>query len=160
ILRSAYSVNWAGKRDNYYGRKVVIGGLVLGIFGLLASVVVEFLHACCGLRFWLLLVSLALFGLRQGLVISPNQTLTLAEVPLAYAGRSGAIMQTGQRIGTSVGIAVITAIVFAVRPYSSWHVAVSVGLLTIVLIVGLALAMAFKDLRDRRVNQAVQDDVE
>ena len=29
-----------------------------------------------------------------------------------------------------------------------------------VLIVGLALAMAFKDLRDRRVNQAVQDAVE
>ncbi len=34
-------------------------------------------------------------------------------------------MQTGQRIGTSVGIAVITAIVFAVRPYSSWSVAVN-----------------------------------
>ena len=51
--------------------------------------------------------------------------MPLAEVPLAYAGSSGAIMQTGQRIGTSVGIAVITAIVFAVRPYSSWSVAVN-----------------------------------
>lgn len=89
------------------------------------------------------------FGLGQGSVISPNQTLTLAEVPLAYAGSSGAIMQTGQRIGTSVGIAIITAIVFALRPHSSWHTAVSVGLLTITLITLLALTMAFKDLRAR-----------
>ena len=69
----------------------------------------------------------------------------------AYAGSSGAIMQTGQRIGTSVGIAVITAIVFAVRPYTTWSIAVSLGLLTVTLIILLALAMAFKDLRDRRV---------
>ena len=59
-------------------------------------------------------------------------------------------MQTGQRIGTSVGIAVITAIVFAVRPYSSWSVAVTVGLLAIAFVILLALAMVFKDLRDRR----------
>jgi uncharacterized membrane protein YhaH (DUF805 family) len=58
-------------------------------------------------------------------------------------------MQTGQRIGTSIGIAVITAIVFAVRPYSSWAIAMSIGLLTVVLVTLLALAMAFKDLRDR-----------
>ena len=118
------------------------------------------LHEHLGLSIWWLLLSLAFFGLGQGSVISPNQTLTLAEVPLAYAGSSGAIMQTGQRIGTSVGIAVITAIVFAVRPYSSWHVAVSLGLLTIVLIISLALVMAFKDLRDRRTNQSVRDAVE
>lgn len=159
-LLSAYSANWAGKRVNYYGRKVVIGGLGLAIFGLLASVAVVLLHEHLGLSIWWLLLSLAFFGLGQGSVISPNQTLTLAEVPLAYAGSSGAIMQTGQRIGTSVGIAVITAIVFAVRPYSSWHVAVSLGLLTIVLIISLALVMAIKDLRDRRTNQAVQGAVE
>ena len=83
-------------------------------------------------------------------MVSPNQALTLADVPLAYAGSSGAIMQTGQRIGTSVGIAVITAIVFAVRPYSSWSVAVTVGLRAIAVVISLALAMAFKDLRDRQ----------
>lgn len=150
-LLSAYSANWAGKRVNYYGRKIVIGGLGFAIFGLLSSVAVVLLHEYLGISIWWLLLSLAFFGLGQGSVISPNQTLTLAEVPLAYAGSSGAIMQTGQRIGTSVGIAVITAIVFAVRPYTTWSIAVSLGLLTITLIVLLALAMAFKDLRDRRV---------
>lgn len=150
-LLSAYSANWAGKRVNRYGRKIVIGGLGFALFGLLTSVAVILLHEFYGLSIWWLLLSLALFGLGQGSVISPNQTLTLAEVPLAYAGSSGAIMQTGQRIGTSVGIAVITAIVFAVRPLSSWPIAVSVGFAAIILIILLALAMAFKDLRDRRV---------
>ncbi len=150
-LLSAYSANWAGKRVNRYGRKIVIGGLSFALLGLLSSVAVILLHEFYGLSIWWLLLSLALFGLGQGSVISPNQTLTLAEVPLAYAGSSGAIMQTGQRIGTSVGIAVITAIVFAVRPLSSWPIAVSVGFAAIILIILLALAMAFKDLRDRRV---------
>lgn len=150
-LLSAYSANWAGKRVNRYGRKIVIGGLSFALFGLLTSVAVILLHEFYGLSIWWLLLSLAFFGLGQGSVISPNQTLTLAEVPLAYAGSSGAIMQTGQRIGTSVGIAVITAIVFAVRPLSSWPIAASVGFAAIILIILLALAMAFKDLRDRRV---------
>lgn len=149
-LLSAYSANWAGQRVNHYGRKIVIGGLVCAIFGLLASVAVVFLHEYLGVSIWWLLLSLAFFGLGQGSVVSPNQALTLAEVPLTYAGSSGAIMQTGQRIGTSVGIAVITAIVFAVLPYSSWSIAVSVGLLAITLVILSALAMAIKDLRDRR----------
>jgi len=149
-LLSAYAANWAGKRVNHYGRKIVIGGLAFAIFGLLSSVAVILLHEFYSLSIWWLLLSLAFFGLGQGAVISPNQTLTLAEVPLAYAGSSGAIMQTGQRIGTSVGIAVITAVVFAVRPHSSWPIAVSIGFAAIILIISLALAMAFKDLRDRR----------
>src|SRR5690554_3159244 len=130
-LLSAVSAHMAGRLVNQYGRKIVIGGLSFAIFGLLCSVAVVLLHEYAGLSIWWLLLSLAFFGFGQGSVISPNQTLTLAEVPLAYAGSSGAIMQTGQRIGTSVGIAVITAIVFAVRPYSSWHTAVSIGLLAI-----------------------------
>ena len=150
-LLSAYSANWAGKRVNRYGRKIVIGGLGFAIFGLLSSVGVVFLHEYLDLSIWWLLLSLAFFGLGQGSVVSPNQALTLAEVPLSYAGSSGAIMQTGQRIGTSVGIAVITAIVFAVLPHSSWSIAVSVGLLAVTLVILSALSMAIKDLRDRRV---------
>jgi EmrB/QacA subfamily drug resistance transporter len=148
-LLSAVSAHMAGRLVNQYGRKIVIGGLSFAIFGLLCSVAVVLLHEYTGLSIWWLLLSLAFFGFGQGSVISPNQTLTLAEIPLAYAGSSGAIMQTGQRIGTSIGIAVITAIVFAVRPYSSWAIAMSIGLLTVVLVTLLALAMAFKDLRDR-----------
>ncbi|MDN5843859.1 MAG: MFS transporter [Alcaligenaceae bacterium] len=148
-LLSAYAADWAGRRVHRYGRKLVIGGLVLALVGLATSVAVVLLHEHGRLSIWWLLLSLSFIGLAQGSVISPNQALTLEDVPLNYAGSSGAIMQTGQRIGTSVGIAMITAAVFATLSSSSWPVAVSVGFGVISLVVLLALGMALKDLRDR-----------
>lgn len=148
-LLSAYASDWAGKRVMRYGRKIVIGGLILGIIGLAASIAVVQLHESGDLSVWWLLLSLSLVGLAQGSVISPNQTLTLADVPLDYAGSSGAIMQTGQRIGTSVGIAMITAAVFASLSASSWSTAVTVGFGLIGLVILVALGVAIKDLIDR-----------
>lgn len=146
---SAYAANWAGRRVMVYGRKVVIGGLFFAIAGLAASVAVILLNQGGHLSVWWLLLSLSLIGVAQGSVISPNQTLTLAEVPLQYAGSSGAIMQTGQRIGTSIGIAVITAAVFAALSVASWPVAVTLGFGLIGLVMLGALGVAFKDQRDR-----------
>lgn len=149
-LLSAYAAFWSGRRVSRYGRKIVIGGLMLALFGLAASIAVVLLHERFDTSVWWLLLSLSFIGLAQGAVISPNQTLTLAEVPLEYAGSSGAIMQTGQRIGTSVGIAIITAAVFASLAISSWSIAVMIGFGLIILVVLVALGVAFKDQRDRR----------
>jgi len=132
-----------------YGRKVVIGGLCCALAGLALCIMVILLHDRGYLSVWWLVPSLVLVGLAQGAVISPNQTLTLAEVPLAYAGSSGAVMQTGQRIGTSVGIPIITAAVFALLNVTSWTVAVASGFGLIGLVIGLALMVAVKDQRDR-----------
>lgn len=146
---------WAGGRVVRYGRKVVIGGLFFALAGLLSSIAVVMLHAGGYVSEWWLVLTLSLVGIAQGSVISPNQTLTLADVPLAYAGSSGAIMQTGQRIGTSIGIAVITSAVFATVGASSWSVAISVGFGLVSVMVLLALAVGVKDLRDRaRANTA------
>ncbi len=148
-LLSAYAAYWSGRRVNRYGRKIVIAGLLLALFGLAASAAVVLLHERFDVGVWWLLLSLSFIGLAQGAIISPNQALTLAEVPLEYAGSSGAIMQTGQRIGTSVGIAVITAAVFASLAASSWTTAVVIGFALIGLVVLTALGVAFKDQRDR-----------
>lgn len=153
-LLSAYAAHWSGKRVNLYGRKIVIGGLALALFGLAASIAVVVLHERFDLSVWWMMLSLSFIGVAQGAVISPNQTLTLAEVPLDYAGSSGAIMQTGQRIGTSVGIATITAAVFASLARWSWSIAVVIGFGLISLVVLAALGMAFKDQRDRKKNAA------
>ena len=75
--------------------------------------------------------------------------MTLAEVPLSYAGSSGAVMQTGQRIGTSIGIAVITSVTFATLAASSWPIAMSVGFGLIIVVVLVTLAVAVLDQRDR-----------
>jgi EmrB/QacA subfamily drug resistance transporter len=148
-LLSAYAAHWAGKRVMTRGRKIVVGGLLLAVFGLGLSIAVILLHEAGHLGIWWLLLSLSFVGVAQGSVISPNQALTLAEVPLDYAGSSGAIMQTGQRIGTSVGIAVITAVVFGFLPTTSWSVAVTIGFSLIADIVLQAVGVGIKDLRDR-----------
>ena len=155
-LLSAYAAHWAGKRVVRLGRRVVIGGLILAIVGLILCCLVIALHEAGHVSVWWLVLSLSFVGMAQGSIISPNQTLTLAEVPLAYAGSSGAIMQTGQRIGTSVGIAVITAIVFSTLKTSSWAVATITGFCTIILVTLVALAFAFKDQRDRVRLQAIE----
>ena len=149
-LVSAIAADWAGKRVMQHGRNIVIGGLILGLAGLGSTVMVVWLHEQSGLSLWWLLVSLSLIGLAQGSVISPNQTLTLADVPLAYAGSSGAVMQTGQRIGTSVGIAMITGAVFAILSASSWPVAFTAGFGLIAVVILLALLFAIQDQRDRK----------
>lgn len=149
-LLSAYAAYWAGSRVMQLGRKLVIGGLFLALVGLGLSVLVVVLHEAGHVSVWWLMASLSFIGVAQGTVISPNQTLTLAEVPLDYAGSSGAIMQTGQRIGTAVGIAMITAATFSALAMGSWSTAVAVGFGLISLVVLLALVVSIKDLRDRR----------
>lgn len=145
-LLSAYAAHWAGSRVHKYGRKLVIGGLFLALAGLGLSILVVVLHEAGYVSVWWLMASLAFVGLAQGTVISPNQTLTLAKVPLDYAGSSGAIMQTGQRIGTAVGIAVVTAATFSVLAVSSWSTAITVGFGLIALVIALALFVSIRDL--------------
>lgn len=153
-LLSAYAAYWAGSRVARLGRKLVIGGLLLAVFGLALSIAVVIMHEAGHLSVWWLMISLSFLGLAQGTVISPNQTLTLAQVPLDYAGSSGAIMQTGQRIGTAVGIAVITAATFSTLAVSSWSIAIIVGFGSIAFVILLALLVALKDLRERNQGRA------
>lgn len=146
---AAISSSWAGTQVVRHGRKVVIGGLLLAVVGLVSSIAVVLLQSGGYVSEWWLLLTLAFVGAAQGSVISPNQTLALADVPLAYAGSSGAVMQTGQRIGTSIGIAVITSVTFATLAVSSWPVAMSVGFGLIIIVVLATLAVAISDQRDR-----------
>ena len=102
-----------------------------------------------------MLLSLTFVGGGQGLVVSPNQTLTLADVPMRYAGSAGGVLQTGQRVGTSIGIAAITGIVFAIVAHSTWPTAMVVGLLVIAVVVILAGAIGVRDVvTSRREAQA------
>lgn len=148
-ILSAFAALWGGRNVVRYGRLVVIGGMYSAILGLVLSIGVVWLHSAGLASEWWLLLSLSFIGIAQGSVISPNQALTLAEVPLRYAGSSGGIMQTGQRIGTAVGIAVITAIAFGVLGVSNWTVAFNVGFVAIIVIVVLALVVAYADLKSR-----------
>lgn len=149
-IASGISALVAGRNVMKHGRNVVIFGIYSALFGLVTSILVVYLRSQGLASEWWLLLTMSFIGIGQGSVISPNQTLTLADVPIDYAGSSGGIMQTGQRIGTSVGIAAITALTFATLAVTNWSVAYMVGFTGISLVVVVALVIAYADRRQRQ----------
>jgi hypothetical protein len=88
--------------------------------------------------------TLLIAGLGGGAVISPNITLTLSEVPPRMGGAAGGALQTGQRIGASIGAALlVTAYGLGSDPDASLRLALTTGL----VLLALALAMAVRVLR-------------
>lgn len=136
----------AGRYVIATGRKMVLIGLIVGIVGLLSSALVVLLHEHANGSEWWLLLTLGFLGVGQGLVVSPNQTLTLADVPLQYAGSAGGILQTGQRLGTAIGIVVVTGIAFSIVATSGWDEGFMYGLLVITAIAAAAVVVAVVDM--------------
>jgi EmrB/QacA subfamily drug resistance transporter len=110
-LGSAVTATLGSKVVLKLGRKLILGGLIAVVIGVAAIViVVDSVHTDVG---WALAVPLLIAGLGGGLVIAPNQTLTLAEVDEQGGGSGAGVLQTAQRVGAAVGIAVVSAIFFA-----------------------------------------------
>ncbi|WP_248279185.1 MFS transporter [Brevibacterium sp. 'Marine'] len=146
-LCSAVSADVSGRYVFQIGRRLVVWGIALCLLGLLATIgVVALLSRGIGSEWWMLL-TLAFIGTAQGMVISPNQTLTLQEVPLRYAGSSGGVLQTGQRIGTSMGLAIMTALAFSITAVSNWHWAMMGAFVAIAVIVILAGVVGLIEVR-------------
>ena len=142
------------------GRLLVTIGLATVLVGL---VVVDLVLArVSGTTLgWALAAPLLVAGLGSGLVISPNVTLTLAAVPVPRAGTAGGLLQTGQRIGTAAGIALIGAVYFAVSAGHDSTSGAVWALRVAAALVAVALVASAIDLRGRRrPAQAARDDDE
>lgn len=146
---AAFTARWTGRHVTYYGRRIVTAGIVIAISGLALSALVIQLEAQGLASIWWLLPTLALIGIAQGSVISPNQTITLNDAPLAYAGSTGGILQTGQRIGSAIGLGVITAIAFGVRVHFGWTAAITISFVVIGAVLCLCLAVSIRDMAQR-----------
>ncbi|WP_424530394.1 MFS transporter [Sphaerisporangium viridialbum] len=109
---AAPSAALGGRIVTRIGRRLVALGLVLVTVGLTALDLVVRLMPTPKVG-WAIAVPLFVAGLGSGLVVSPNQTLTLSEVPISRAGTAGGVLQTGQRIGASVGIAAVGSAFFS-----------------------------------------------
>ncbi len=138
----------SGRRVTTLGRPLVVAGLLAAVAGLLLTDVafgVSGENASAG---WWSALPLFLAGLGSGLVISPNQTLTLASVPVHRAGTAGGVLQTGQRMGSAAGIALVGAVFFAdiAANRGDFSVAVDRGLRVCVGLVALALVVGVGDL--------------
>jgi MFS family permease len=130
-----------------YGRVLVAAGLCLVLVGLGAAWVAVELEPGDGVA-WVTAAPLAVAGVGTGLVISPNQTLTLAEVDRAEGGSAAGVLQTGQRVGTAMGIAAVGAVFFATVAATAgdWAAAFRHGLAVILVFVLAALVAAGADL--------------
>jgi EmrB/QacA subfamily drug resistance transporter len=156
---SAVSAWAAGTVVVRWGRRVTVAGLCLVVVGLVAAAFV--LRAATGPTAGLLTAApLALAGAGSGMVITPNITLTLAEVPVRMAGAAGGALQTGQRIGSAVGIALLAGVYYTVQDVARAGpgTAIFVTLLCAVGFIVVALALAVAELvrtRDRTSSTVV-----
>jgi EmrB/QacA subfamily drug resistance transporter len=128
------------------GPRLIAFGLAMVLVGLAGVWLAVGAHPGHDVALWIAL-PLLIAGLGGGLVISPNLTLTLAQVPVERAGSAGGILQTGQRIGSAAGIA-ITGMVFYNRLASShgdFASAFRHGIVSIAAFVAAALALALAD---------------
>jgi EmrB/QacA subfamily drug resistance transporter len=93
------------------GRTVLVIGCAMVASGLLGLLL--------GLRAagsdpagWQIAVPLAVAGLGNGLFIAPNIDFVLSAVPPREAGSASGVLNTAQRVGAAIGIAVIGTILF------------------------------------------------
>ncbi|SCL72410.1 MFS transporter [Micromonospora peucetia] len=112
-LGSAAASALGGRIVNRYGRPLVAVGLLTVVVGLVAVVVVLDRAPSGAAVPWLTAAPLLVAGLGSGLVIAPNQTLTLSQVPVRQAGSGAGMLQTGQRIGSAAGIAAVGSLFFS-----------------------------------------------
>jgi EmrB/QacA subfamily drug resistance transporter len=128
------------------GRKLIAFGLGTVIVGLLGVWIAVHAEPGRSVGFYTAL-PLLLAGLGGGFVISPNQTLSLSEVPTKRAGSAGGMLQTGQRIGSSAGIAITGSVFYSeiASSHGDFASAFRQGVLVIAVLVAAALALALAD---------------
>ncbi|MFG2626676.1 MFS transporter [Streptomyces sp. NPDC048473] len=148
-LGAAVAASPGGRMVGRFGRPLVVAGLTTVAVGLAATALAVHLVPGRGAG-WAMAAPLLLAGLGSGLVIAPNQTLTLSEVPVATAGSAGGTLQTGQRVGSAIGIAAVGSVFFAQLGGDGWATAYDHGLVVAVAFVLVALVIGLADVRGER----------
>lgn len=151
-IGSAVSAWLSGRLVERFGRSLVVTGLVLVTSALVGlDIIIPQLEGNIGLKLAPLLL---LAGVGGGMVISPNITLTLARVEPTRAGAGGGLLQTAQRVGSAIGVAVVLAQFFerVASTRGDFAEALSVSLRTTIGFIVVALVLGLIDLvlREKR----------
>ncbi|WP_086821005.1 MFS transporter [Allokutzneria sp. NRRL B-24872] len=145
-LASALAAGLAGRAVARFGRRMTILGLCLVAGGFTVAGVLALTAPETWLGAWVAL-PLAVAGLGGGMVISPNTTMTLENVRGEMAGVAGAVLQTGQRIGTAIGAALLVAAFHVVAAEAGGRAGLAVALACAVALVLVALGLAVRERR-------------
>ncbi|MGO1306383.1 MAG: MFS transporter [Microbacterium gubbeenense] len=156
-LLSAYASWQSGRLVARFGRSLVIFGIVIVLISALALIATAH-YATDEATPWIMAGIMAVGGIGGGCVISPNQTLTLAEIPPSEGGLAGSVGQLGQRVGNAIGVAIALSLFYATIyreegtvPHTTvFNDAYAMGLLTVIGFLAASLAVALLDLGSRR----------
>ncbi|WP_018218816.1 MFS transporter [Salinispora vitiensis] len=100
-----------GRKVDRYGRPLLAIGLIVLVASLAMAIAFAGLH---GMTFLIVNgFTLLVVGVGGGLVITPNNTLTLQEVPRPDVGSAAGMYRTMRQVGSAMGLAIITATLFA-----------------------------------------------
>lgn len=135
----------AGRLVGRMGRRVTLVALSVMITG--TALAAWLVTSPSETLWWTLAPAMFLAGIGGGGVISPNFTLTLAEVPPRMGGAAGGALQTGQRIGSALGAALLMTVYQAVGSVASAPVAARSALLAALAVLLVALAAAVRSWR-------------
>ncbi|GAA0536661.1 MFS transporter [Saccharopolyspora thermophila] len=146
---SAVSSALSGRIVHRLGRRLVIIGLVAALAGLMATDLLLAAHPGPAVG-WVTALPLLVAGAGSGLVISPNQTVSLSEIDPGYGGIAAGVQQTGQRIGSAVGTAAASGLFFGTLSEHGFDAAIASGLLVSVGFVAASLLVAVAEALVRR----------
>lgn len=156
-LAAATTSYIGGRIVETYGRLLVVVGLSFAIVGFSLVLAAATLLPAESAP-WYMAAAMTVAGAGGGFVISPNQTLTLAEIPVEQGGVAGSMGQVGQRVGTAIGVAAASAMFFAtlqreagqVSDLTLYHDGYRNGALVSIGLIAVALVFSLADLRARQ----------
>ncbi|UFN42609.1 MFS transporter [Nocardioides okcheonensis] len=142
---SAATSPLAGRLVGRLGRRVTLVALAVMMTG--TALAAWLVTSPSDTLWWTLAPAMLLAGVGGGGVISPNFTLSLAEVPPEMGGAAGGALQTGQRIGSALGAALLMTVYQAVGTVASAPVAARSALLAALAVLAVAFAAAIRSWR-------------
>jgi MFS family permease len=154
---TAGAAAWIGGRlVSRFGRGLVVVGVLGAAAGVALLLVAATLPPPAATE-WCMAAAMLVAGAGGGLVVSPNQTLTLSDVPVTQGSIAGSMAQLGQRIGTAIGVSLVTSVFFATLSAGAdggrvarYHDAFRVGFFVSLALMLIALAIGVLDLFQRR----------
>ncbi|XCB30389.1 MFS transporter [Arcanobacterium hippocoleae] len=139
----------AGRYSYQHGRGMQVFALVLIILGILGTAGAIWI-TLYGVSYWWITVPMIIMGAGQGTMGPANQTQAMLDVPKAHGGTAGGILQTGQRMATAIGNALVTAVFFSVQSTygtspDGWYFGIyaAFGVIAIITVIALVISIVF-----------------
>lgn len=146
VISSAIVAVTSGRLVNRFGQPLVAVGCLAVAVGLFVTGL-ELRHLNPSNAAAVLALPLLIAGVGSGLVIAPNQTLTMHSVPRDQGGMAAGGFQTGQRIGTAMGTALAATLYFGelARTHGNFHQAAESSLFGSAAMAAVTFVVALVD---------------